>query len=149
LAHLEYEDIIISEHGIFEMQHGQIGAKVFRPDIESVRLAYTTPANRPILESAIGAPLFVGGVYGLVGWLVGWIAVSDVLFVLLAMGVVGFGMLYDVFRRRHVLVVTSRGVVHKLAFSRYARIEDIDRFREQVQTQYGIPIENNLPSARA
>src|SRR5207253_1205233 len=96
-------------------------------------------------ESAIGAPLFVGGVYGLVGWLVGWIAVSDVLFVLLAMGVVGFGMLYDVFRRRYVLVVTSRGVVHKLAFSRYAHIEDIDRFREQVHTQYGIPIEKQPP----
>jgi hypothetical protein len=149
LAHLEYEDIIVSERGIFEMQQGQIGAKVFRPDIDSVRVAYTTPANRPILEAAIGAPLFVGGLYGLAAWLIGWIAVSDILFILLAMGVVGFGMLYDVFRSRYVLVVISRGLVHKLAFSRNARLEEIDRFREQVRTQYGIPIESSLPISKA
>jgi hypothetical protein len=147
--HLEYEDIIVSDQGIFEMQHGRIGAKVFRPDIESVRLAYACPANRPILEAAIGVPLFTGGVYGLIAWLMGRIAVSDILFILLAMGVLGVGMLYDVLRRRYVLVVMSRGAVHKLAFSSHAFLEDIDRFRQQVQAQYGISIESDIREPKA
>ncbi|HEX7517390.1 MAG TPA: hypothetical protein VF345_08905 [Chthoniobacterales bacterium] len=142
--HLEYEDIIVSDRGIFEMQHGRIGAKVFRPDIDSVHLAYASTANRPLLEAAIGIPLFACGVYGLISWLVGRMAVSDILFILLVVGVVGVGMLYDVFRRRYVLVVMSRGVIHKLAFSRYALLEDIDCFRQQVQAQYEIIIESDL-----
>jgi hypothetical protein len=87
--------------------------------------------------------LFAGGVGGL-SWVIGRIAVSDILFILLAMGVVGLGMLYDVFRRRYVLVVMSRGALHKLAFSRYACHGHIDRFREEVRTQYEIIIESDL-----
>jgi hypothetical protein len=38
----------------------------------------------------------------------------------------------------------SRGAVHKLAFSSHAVLEDIDRFRMQVQADYGIGIQSDI-----
>ena len=138
---VHYENVVVCERGIFEVERGRVGALVPRDRIESVQLGYGTPANRPLVEGAIGVVLSAFGTVGIVGWLLGRFAISDLLFVMFAFGLIGAGMLYDVCRRRHLLLVSSDGRIQKLAFSKFAEVDELERFCEQARVQYGIAIE--------
>jgi hypothetical protein len=63
--YIECENILVSERGVFEVQSGKQVDGVLRPDIEHIRVAYASAANRPILEGIIGAVLFALGIKGL------------------------------------------------------------------------------------
>jgi hypothetical protein len=141
VAHLEYENIVASERGLFEVQHGRMMAHVLRPEIKAVRLIQSTSANRPVAEGVIGTCLAAIGLYAAVSWILGRMAFSDYLIALLAAGPIGAAMLYDVLRRRFVLLVDSEGATRKLAFSTRADREEIEHFCKAIQETYNIPIE--------
>jgi hypothetical protein len=144
VAHLEYENIFASQQGIFEVQRGRMVAQVLTPDIKSVRLDHTTAASRPMLETVIGVCLGFVGLYGATSWILGRMAFSDILAILLVAGAIGAAMFYDVLRRRFVLVVSSRTGTHKLAFSSKAERHDVESFCKAIEETYRIPIENKL-----
>ena len=65
--HIQCENILMSERGVFEVQAGKQVDGVLRADIDHLRVAYATGANRPFLEGIMGAVLFAAGLKGL--WL--------------------------------------------------------------------------------
>ena len=141
---LEHENILISERGVFEVQSGKQIAGVERPHIAQIRVAYSSAAQRPILEGVVGLVLVALGFWGV------WLCLQSLkgfryYAVLLVMGVLGAAMLWDVLRRRYVLLVTARdGRRHKLSFSVLAYPADIELFLQKVRQTFGLEIQSDV-----
>ena len=146
--HIQCENILMSERGVFEVQAGKQVDGVLRADIDLLRVAYATGANRPFLEGIMGAVLFAAGLKGL------WLCFQSIkgfryYAVLLALGIIGAAMLWDVLQRRYVLYVRARsGRVHKLSFSVRAYPADIEDFFRATAERFGLKIDSDVPDIK-
>jgi hypothetical protein len=146
--YIECENILVSERGIFEVQSGKEVDGVLRPDIESIRVAYASAANRPIIEGIVGGVLFALGIKGL---LLCFQSMKGFRYyiVLIVLGIIGAAMLWDVLKRRYVLYVRSRGGrTHKLAFSVLAYPADIEIFFHKAKERFGLMIDSKVATIK-
>jgi hypothetical protein len=124
---LTYADILISQRGITELDKGKVSIFVPRDDVQGIRLIYGSPANRPVLEASVGALLTACGLMGIY-----FLAMNpgnfryDIL--IIAIGVIGVAMLRDVLGKTHVLEITTKSDVLKLAFAKTAELESARAF---------------------
>src|SRR6476659_10329480 len=102
---LQYENIVVSEQGVFEFRSGKQIDGVLRPDISEIRIAYKTAAGRPILQGVIGIILLAIGICCVWLWLLSRLSKGGFLF---AIGVIGWVMLSDALKRRYLLFVKAR-----------------------------------------
>jgi hypothetical protein len=143
---LQYENIVVSEQGVFEFRSGKQIDGVLRPDISEIRIAYKTAAARPILQGVIGIILLAIGICFV--WLLFLSRVSKGGF-LSAIAVVGWIMLSDALKRRYILFVTARdGRRHKLLFSVAAHASDIELFLQKVRQILGLEIHSDVKNIR-
>jgi hypothetical protein len=145
---LQHENILVSERGIFEVRSGKQIDGVLRPEIAEIRIAYVRAGNYLIVQSIIGIILLALGFCG--AWW-NWQERSHYVGrrspegVLVGMGIVGVVVLWDVLKRRYVLLVTARdGPCHKLLFSRDAVPSDIEPFLQQVRQTFGLKIHSDV-----
>jgi hypothetical protein len=145
---LQHENILVSERGIFEVRSGKQIDGVLRPEIAEIRIACMRAGNYLIAQSIIGIILIALGFCG-AWWIwpesfhdVGGRSPEDFL---IGMGIVGVVVLWDVLKRRYVLLVTARdGRCHKLLFSRDAVPSDIEPFLQQVRQTFGLKIHSDV-----
>jgi hypothetical protein len=147
--YIECKNILVSDRGVFEVQGRKQVDGVLRPDIEEIRVAYTTGANRPLAEGIFGAVLLVLGVKGVLLCLESMKGFRYYV-ILLVLGVIGAAMLWDVLKRRYVLYVRARGGrTHKLSFSVSAYPADIEVFFQRVKERFGLEINSDTSSINA
>jgi hypothetical protein len=147
---LQHENIVVSEQGVFEFRSGKQIDGVSRPDISEIRIAYKTAAGRPILQGVIGTILLAIGIcsVGLSLLLSPRSSYVGVGF-LLAIGSIGWIMVSDALKRRHILFVTARdGRRHKLLFSVAANASDIELFLQKVRQTFGLEIHSDVKDIR-
>ena len=145
---LECENILVSERGVFEVQSGKQIDGLARPDIAQIRITYSSAAHRPILEGVVGTVLAVLGIWGV---LLCFQSLKGFRYyaALLVMGILGVAMLWDVLKRRYVLLVTARdGHVRKLSFSVAAYPADIEVFLQKVRQTFGLEIQSDVPDIK-
>ena len=140
---LEHKNIAISSKGIYELSGRRVTTHVYQSKIQRVRLAYTTPANRPVLEAVIGFFLTGGGIWGMVLCMEKLTAFRYYA-ILVSLGIVGVSMLFDVFRRRYVLLITLDNDTKKIAFARHANLPDVREFLKNAREKYGTVIDDDL-----
>ena len=144
---LQHENILVSERGIFEIRSGKQIDGVLQPEIAEVRIAHMRAGNYLIVQGVIGLLLLALGLCGIV-W--DWRHYSysagggSLTAYLIGMCIVGVVVLWDVLRRRYVLLVTAHdSCCHKLLFSREARPSDIEPFLQQVRHSFGLTIHSD------
>ena len=143
---LQYENIVVSEQGVFEFRSGKQIDGVLRSDISEIRIAYKTAAGRPILQGVIGIILLAIGICCVWLWLLSRVHRGGFLF---AIGVIGWVMLSDALKRRYILFVTARdGRRHKLLFSVAAHASDIELFLQKVRQTFGLEIHSDVKNIR-
>ena len=145
---LQYENIVVSEQGVFEFRSGKQIDGVLRPDISEIRIAYKTAAGRPILQGVIGIILLAIGICCVWLWWVSRVTGARGGF-LFAIGVIGWVILSDALKRRYILFVTARdGRRHKLLFSVAAHASNIELFLQEVRQIFGLEIHSDVKSIR-
>jgi hypothetical protein len=139
---LQYENIVVSEQGVFEFRSGKQIDGVLGSDISEICIAYKTAAGRSILQGVIGIILLAIGICCVWLWWVARVRRGGFLF---AIGVIGWIMLSDALKRRYILFVTARdGRRHKLLFSRAARAPDLELFLQKVRQTCGLEIHSDV-----
>ncbi len=147
--YIEFEGVLMSERGVFQVQSGKEVAGVLRPNIQRIRVAYASAANRPILEGIIGAALFLCGIKGVLMCFESLKGFRYYVF-LLVFGILGAAMLWDVLKKRFVLFVTKcDGRREKLSFSVLAYPADIEAFLQKAKDQFGLEIQSDVESIKA
>jgi hypothetical protein len=142
--YIEFENILVSERGVFEVQSGKQVDGLERAHIAQIRVAYSRAAQRPLLEGVVGVVLFAFGIWGV------WLCLQSLkgfryCIVLLVMGILGAAMLWDVLKKRYVLFVTARdGHLHKLSFSVAAYPADIELFLQKARQNFGLEIQSDV-----
>jgi hypothetical protein len=141
---LECGNIVVSDQGVFEVQGRKLIVAVMMPDIQRIRFAYTSGANRPVLEGVVGAILVVLGIKGV---LLCWESMKGFRYyvVLVVLGVLGAAMLWDVIKRRYILHVIARDdTARKLSFATTTSFDDIQLFLERAKERFGLHIESDV-----
>lgn len=142
--HIECDNILISDRGVFEVSSGKQLAGVLRPDIDRIRVAYTVASNRPVLEGVFGLVLVGVGIKGMLLCLDS-LKGFRYMAALVVLGVIGPAMLFDVIQRRYVLFVTARdGRVHKLSFAASAYSADIETFLRIANEKFGLGVQSDV-----
>jgi hypothetical protein len=143
-GHIECDNILVSDRGVFEVSSGKQIAGVLRPDIHRIRVAYTVASNRPLLEGIFGL-LLVG--VGIRGVLLCFESLKGFRYeaAMVVLGVIGAAMLWDVIKRRYVLFVTARdGRVCKLSFAAGAYSADVETFLRTVNERFGLGVQSDV-----
>lgn len=144
---LQYENIVVSEQGVFEFRSGKQIDGVLRPDISEIRIAYKTAAVRPILQGVVGIILLAIGICCVWLWFLSRVRRGGFLF---AIAVIGWIMVSDALKRRYILFVTARdGRRHKLLFSVAAHASDIELFLQKVRQTFGLEIHSDVKNIRS
>jgi len=139
---LQYENIVVSEQGVFQFRSGKQIDGVLRPNISEIRIAYKTAAGRPILQGVMGIILLAIGICCISLW---WLARVNRGGFLFAIAVIGWITLSDALKRRYILFVTARdGRRHKLLFSVRAHASDIELFLRKVRETFGLEIYSDV-----
>jgi hypothetical protein len=144
---LQYENIIVSEQGVFEFRSGRQIDGVPKPEIAQIRVAYVLVGN-------LVAQIVVGIILLAIGFLGGWwewqegyhyVGRHSAERFLQGMAIVGLVVLWDALKRRYVLFVTGRdGRCHKLLFSRDARPSGIEPFLQNARRTFGLAIQSDV-----
>ena len=143
---LQYENIVVSEQGVFEFRSGKQIDGVLRPDISEIRIAHKTAAGRPILQGVIGIILLAIGICCIWLW---WLARVHRGGFLFAAAVIGWVMVSDALKRRYIMFVTARdGRRHKLLFSVAAHASDVELFLQKVRQTFGLEIHSDVKNIR-
>jgi len=142
--HLAYLTVTISAEGISEVHGGRTVVFVSKPDMQGIRLATGSGAERPVLQLGFGILLAAVGACGLIPLWSGNMTLFRYEIGFVFFGLMGVWLLWETLRKHTFLLVSTRSEARKLFFKGAVDPKKLEEFLSTAETRFGYVISSNL-----
>jgi hypothetical protein len=139
-----YLSVHISPKGISEVHGGRTVVFVSKPDIQGIKLAIGSGAERPVLQVVFGFILAAVGACGLIPLWSGNMTLFRYEIGFVFFGLLGVWLIWETLRKHTFLLVSTRADKRKLFFKGAVEPKQLEEFLRTAETKFGYVISSNL-----